>query len=185
MKNDDKIKTGFVGTQRISSADELKNLLLSKQLITAPNYYFLRWFHRVSGIIMKLPNEFPSPEGQMFNFERELRWKQRNNGYDLLLLSQVESDLNLGFQAIPNHWDKNHWEICDRDAHLYLTSQNQQPANFPKKFIFLDEHEKEIEKPDENIHIGQRYFKDSKTATVHFVALTINNKNDRNSSTQT
>jgi len=166
--------TGFVGSKQVASADKLKNLVneLSKD---RQSYYFVRLPHKVSGICMNLPEDedFLGFEGQMFNEKLELRWKKQGNGYDVLLLSQeiLKSD---EFEKI-----EVEWQISDHTAYWYLTYENKQlkqPAQFPKEFLFLDTNGKSI-KP-ENIKIGQRYFQDKKTGTVHFVALTINPNHD-------
>lgn len=139
----------FVGVKKVSSADELKHLLENS---SDPNYYFLQWPHKVSGIVEKL-SEFPSPEGQMFNSQFELRWKQRGSEYEVLILSTENPDSALGdFQAIGNKW-----KIIDRNAHLYTKHETR----FPHQFIYP------------KINIAQRYFMDAETATVHFVALTV------------
>jgi len=117
------------------------------------SYYFLRWHHKISGIVTQIA-EFPSPEGQMFNSQIELRWKQQGSGYEVLLLSRVEPSPALGFEAIGSSW-----EIIDRDAQLYEKTETR----FPQGFDY------------DNFKIAQRYFMDAQTATVHFVALTVNN----------
>ncbi|GAB1543766.1 hypothetical protein NUACC21_64420 [Scytonema sp. NUACC21] len=137
----------FVGVKQISSQEELKQLL---EKPSEPSYYFLRWVDKVSGISSEL-NEF-SPEGQMFNSKMELRWQQRGLGYEVLLLSQVETDAKLGFKPIGKSW-----QIVDRDAHFYPETETR----FPKGFSHQD------------IKIAQRYFMDKDTATVRFVALTV------------
>jgi hypothetical protein len=164
---------GFVGSKQVSSADELKNLL-GELSPDRQNYYFVRLPHKVSGICLNLPEKFfPGFEGQMFNEKLELRWKKQGNSYNVLLLSQeiVESD---EFEKI-----EVDWRISDRTAYWYVTSENKQlkqPAQFPKEFLFLDIDGNSI-KP-EDIKIGQRYFQDKITGTVHFVALTINPNHD-------
>lgn len=162
--------TGFVGSKQVSSADNLKKLL-GELSPDRQSYYFVRLPHKVSGICLNLPADFPGFEGQMFNEKLELRWKKQGNSYDVLLLSQeiVESD---EFEKI-----EVDWQISDRTAYWYITSENKPPAQFPKEFLFLDIDGAQIKKP-ENIKIGQRYFQDKKTGTVHFVALTINPNHD-------
>ncbi|MUG98254.1 hypothetical protein F7734_40485 [Scytonema sp. UIC 10036] len=137
----------FVGVKQISSQDELKKLL---EKLSEPSYYFLRWVDKVSGILPEL-KEF-SPEGQMFNSKMELRWRQGDLGYEVLLLSQDEPDVQLGFKPIGSSW-----QIVERQAHFYRETETR----FPKGFSHQD------------IKIGQRYFMDKDTATVRFVALTV------------
>lgn len=142
----------FVGYNQVNSTDDLKKLI-KHYAERSPSYYFLRWAHCVSGIISELP-KFPSPEGQVFNSVLELRWKQQGSGYSLLLLSET-LDAAEGFTAIPGDW-----KTCDRTAHF----NGKTDARFPKGFTY-----------PEKLLIQQRYFLNAKTATVHFVALTVAN----------
>ncbi len=159
------MNTGFVGVRSGLSRDEVKELL--EKLATEESYYFVRSPHAVSGICMKFPEEFfPGFEGQMFNADRELRWKKQGSAYETLLLSRVEADLE-GFEAIGKNW-----EWCDRTAYFHPLDETK----FPKSFIYKGEND---EKLDSNkISIGQRYFQEKRTATVHFVALTVRSIND-------
>lgn len=151
---------GYVGFKQVSSSAKLKDFL--KQLAVEKNYYFVRSPHAVSGICMKLPDQFfPGFEGQMFNADRELRWKKQAHQYEVLILSRVEADLE-GFERLTEEW-----EICDRPACFHDIDETK----FPKSFIYKGEKDEKID--SNNISIGQRYFQDKRTATVHFVALTI------------
>ncbi len=143
----------FVGHRQVNSADELKKLIL-QYAAQAPSYYFLRWAHRVSGVEAELPENFPSPEGQVFNTVLELRWKPQGSGYSVLLLSKDLASVD-GFTAISGDW-----QTRDRTAHF----NGKTDARFPKSFIYPDD-----------LPIQQRYFLNAKTATVHFVALTVAN----------
>jgi hypothetical protein len=157
--------TGYVGFKQVSSSAELKNLL--DKLATEESYYFVRSPHAVSGMCMKLPEEFfPGFEGQMFNADRELRWKRQGSAYETLLLSRVETDLE-GFEAIGKNW-----EWCDRAAYFHGIDETK----FPKSFIYKGENDEKLD--SNNISIGQRYFQEKRTATVHFVALTVRSIND-------
>ncbi|MCP2727921.1 hypothetical protein [Limnofasciculus baicalensis] len=120
------------------------------------SYYFWRLSHKVSGFQKQPPLEtdFPMIEGQMFDRKSELRWKYKRQGvYDVLLLTIAgeHEDFTLVGDA---------WQTQERDAHLY----SQTETRFPKEFYTAD------------LDVKQRYFIDSKTATVHFVALTVGNK---------
>lgn len=141
----------FVGVKKPVSVAELLKLI--DKLAIERNYYFCRWSHQVSENWETAPEEkhFPMLEGQMFNAQCELRWKRKpNDNYELLLLSiaPIESD----FIPIGETW-----ETQQRDTYLLSLSNRRFPKNLPEK------------KDD----IAQRYFIDKKTATVHFVALTI------------
>ena len=161
------MKKGFVYVRSGLSPDEVKELL--EKLATEESYYFVRWPHAVSGICMKLPEEFfPGFEGQMFNADRELRWKKQGSAYETLLLSRVEADLE-GFEPIDKDCE---WQICDRTAYFHPLDE----PKFPKTFVYKgDSNEKIL---SNNISIGQRYFQEKRTATVHFVALTVRSIND-------
>lgn len=154
----------FVGFRCITAA-ELNELVSNPAIALPSSYYFLRWFHRVSGIQMALPNDFPSLEGQLFNAELELRWKQRGNKYEVLLLSQTVPDAKLNFLRL-----EGIWECTDRNAYFYDNDETK----FPKGFLYQDVEGKALilkEKPLKQVK--QRYFRDAQTATVYFVALTI------------
>lgn len=156
------MNTGFVGARSRLSPDEVKKLL--EQLATEDSYYFVRSPHAVSGICRKLPDEFfPGFEGQMFNADRELRWKKQGSVYQALLLSRVEADLE-GFEPIDKDCE---WQICDRTAYFHRLDE----PKFPKTFVYKGEKNEKI--VSNNISIGQRYFQEKRTATVHFVALTV------------
>ena len=142
----------FVGvSEQLLTVEQLRDLL--EKSSNQRSYYFLRWPHKVSGIIEQLPNEFSSPEGQMFNCDRELRWKQQGQHFSLLLLSTTGSEP--GFKPIGHKW-----EIQQRDAHIYPATETR----FPKGLSST------------NVDVAQRYFLDADTATVHFVALTVAKK---------
>jgi hypothetical protein len=144
----------FVGvSEQLLSEKQLKDLLQKSS--TQPNCYFLRWPHQVKWIenYEKLLEEFPSPEGQMFNYDREFRWKQQGQHFSILLLSTTGSEP--GFKPI-----EQNWKIQQRDAHIYPANETR----FPKGLSST------------NVDIAQRYFMDADTATVHFVALTVAKK---------
>jgi hypothetical protein len=140
--------SAFVGVKTVESAENLKTLI--DNVIKGDRCYFLRWPHKVSGLSRKLPDDFPSPEGQAFTCDRELRWKVQGQRYSTLLLSN--SDKVDGFDAIGDEW-----ETCDRSAQVYPPTETRFPHGIA----------------DRGINIEQRYFRDKKTATVHFVALVV------------
>ncbi|HBE20358.1 MAG TPA: hypothetical protein DEG17_15700 [Cyanobacteria bacterium UBA11149] len=145
----------FVGVgKEFLSVSQLLELIA--KLATESSYYFWRLTHKVSGIKQQPPLEtdFPMLEGQMFNAEYELRWKYKSNGrYDVLFLS-IRGE-NSDFAIVGDTW-----QTQDRNAHLYSPTETR----FPKSFNTV------------NLDLKQRYFIDSKTATVHFVALTVGNQ---------
>ena len=142
----------FVGvSEQLLTVEQLRDLL--KKLSNQGSYYFLRWAHKVSGIREELPDEFPSPEGQMFNGDRELRWKQQGQHFSVLLLSTTGSEP--GFKPIGQKW-----ETQQREAHIYSATETR----FPKGLSST------------TLDVAQRYFMDADTATVHFVALTVAKK---------
>ncbi len=165
-----------------------------------PSYYFLRWKHRVGGFWERrkekyegleddirdrltiplpkdpLPNNppvkptepFPSPEGQLFNSILEIRWKKQQGGYQVLILSSQNKQsifnsqdeqlfLKLQSTKISFKSIRDNWEILEQSTITYSPTETR----FPKSLNI------------EKLNIAQRYFRDSDTATVHFVALTV------------
>ena len=139
----------FVGTSdRLITQYELRGLL--NRLKSQSSYYCLRWPHQLGNFETELPDNFPSPEGQMFDENREIRWKEKGDKFTVLLLSILGAET--GFKAVGDRW-----KVQTRPAFLHLSTETR----FPKP----------ITKPPSNI--AQRYFIDSQTSTVHFVALTV------------
>ncbi|MEH2355025.1 hypothetical protein [Nostoc sp.] len=155
----EKFILGYIYHKQLVALDELDTLIT--QVSNSQSYYFLRYSHAVSGIFKKLPDDGGEIEGQVFNSICEIRWKKYKSGYEVLILSQQEFNLE-GFKELTGHW-----EIFDRDAYWH----NPEETRFPKGFTFKDENHQPINPKD--ISIKQRYFKDSATATIHFVALTV------------
>jgi hypothetical protein len=142
----------LVGTQIVRSQEELRSLI-QKVANGQPYYSFLRWAHRVSGIVLNLSEEFPSPEGQVFGKLFELRWKQLSQGYDVLLLHCEQAVTDLGLTPIADHWAVS----SPLGAYLFEVDATR----FPKGLHY-----------PKDLQLRQRYFQDSQTATIHFVALT-------------
>ncbi|NJK51725.1 MAG: hypothetical protein HC936_01175 [Leptolyngbyaceae cyanobacterium SU_3_3] len=151
--------SGYVGYQQVD-ATRLKEL--ADHLSLGTTYYFLRWAHQVSGIVGSLPSEFPSPEGQLFNKKLELRWKRKGEEYSILLLSKNAPDQEMRFQSIDGRW-----KIHDRNAYCYDSDETK----FPKGFRYLNAGGQPLD--PKTIGIGQRYFIDTQTSIVHFIALTL------------
>lgn len=164
-----KLRSGYVYHKQLIASDELNTLIT--QISNSQSYYFLRYAHAVSGICRKLPDERGEIEGQLFNSLCEIRWKKYKLGYEVLILSQQEFKKLQEFKELTGNW-----KICDRDAYWH----NPEETRFPKGFTFQDENNQSINPKD--ISIKQRYFKDSDTATIHFVALTVNS-NDQHPKT--
>jgi len=140
-------KTAVVCTGSGWSLARLKDLLDTR----SQWYYFLRWVDRVSGIQSELPEGFPSPEGQAFNAEVEVRWKKRGNVYDLLWLGTETPPDEFDFKVIEGDWES---EV--RNAQLYPDKETRLPKGVKKT----------------SCNVQQRYFRDKRTSTIHFIALT-------------
>jgi hypothetical protein len=153
--------TAFVGSKTVTS-EQLHTLVTHPAIARPSSYYFLRWFHTVSGIQLTLPNNFPSPEGQLFNPDLELRWKQHGSDYDVLLLSKAAPDATLGFSPL-----EGKWEWCDRNTYFHDSDETK----FPRGFLYPDSNGQPSS--SKAIPVQQRYFFNAQTATIHFVALTI------------
>lgn len=138
--------SAFVGVKTVDTAENLKELI--EKVAGSNCCFFLRWPHKVSGLSCNLPDNFPSPEGQVFTQDLELRWKAQRKGYSVLLLSNA--DRVEGFDAIGDEW-----ETCDHLARVYPPTETRLPGGIA----------------DRGINIEQRYFRDKQTATVHFIAL--------------
>ncbi|MBD2516412.1 hypothetical protein H6G93_15595 [Nostoc sp. FACHB-973] len=151
---------GYVYHKQLVAHDELSTLI--SHLSNSQSYYFLRYSHAVSGICRELPSQRGEIEGQLFNSIYEIRWKKYKSRYEVLILSKQEFQLQ-GFDQLTGDW-----KICDRNAYWH----NPEETRFPKGFTFKGENNQPI-KP-ESISVKQRYFQDSATATIHFVALTVN-----------
>lgn len=148
----------FVGTRSVASGDELKQLLVD--LPASSRCYFLRWVHKVSGFLYDLPVEFPSPEGEMMTPNFEVRWKRQRDGYEVLLLAQNIEAATWGFEKVVKSWGAS--EVLPTHWH---SSGDTPDMRFPKTFIY-----------PKNLKLKQRYFHDRETGTVHFVALTLEEK---------
>ena len=169
-------------SEKALSKQELIELLES--LSTSPSYYFLRWKHRVGGFWKRRKDEyknlendicdrltknplssihqaapteaFPSPEGQLFNSILEIRWKQKQGEYQVLILSSQKQAIEINFKPI-----EYNWEVLEENVLVYASRETR----FPKTLN------------QEKLNIAQRYFRDKNTATTHFVALTVREKN--------
>ena len=136
---------GFIGTRTVPSQAELASLL--KDHVGDKGWYFLRWAHKVSGFEQGMPTSFDCLEGQMFTGDRELRWKPQSSGFNVLLLSTADVK---DFDLLKGDWITQDW-----DAHVYPSIETRLPKGIAHN----------------GVNVGQRYFIDQTTWTVHFVAL--------------
>jgi hypothetical protein len=144
----------LVGTKTVDSTQELRSLLAD--LAIGDCCYFARWVHKVSGMVTAIDDVLPSPEGQMFGSNFEVRWKQiSQERYEVLLLHCEKSVIVWQFTPVGNGW---HVPETPLGSHFY----DAEETRFPQSF-----------KLAKKIKLRQRYFQDAMTATVHFVALTI------------
>ncbi|NJL39939.1 MAG: hypothetical protein HC840_22295 [Leptolyngbyaceae cyanobacterium RM2_2_4] len=145
------MKPGFVATGTCSQA-ELETLL--KEQMGDKGWHFVRWAHRVSGFHKGMPKTLDCLEGQMFTGDRELRWKPQGQKFDVLLLSRSDAQdfhqLKTSFKSVAGDWMTQ-----DRDAHIYPSTETRLPKGITHN----------------EVKVGQRYFIDQITSTVHFVSL--------------
>jgi hypothetical protein len=146
-------RMSYVGYRTIASVEELKRLIGQYAGDTAG--YFLRWSHRVSGIVSQLPDDFAQAEGQVFNPQLELRWKRAGQGYSVLLLSQDDGIVESGFMPLAGTWQVQ--------IHGALTHDPRNPQ-YPKPFKYEGVDRQSIR---------QCYFRNADTGNVHFIALTL------------
>ena len=150
----------YVGYSTVESEADFRNLFQLDRNghadASEEYFFFLRSLHQVSGIIP--PSELPdqlSPEGQMFSAQAELRWKKSAQGYDVLWLGQKPPANETAFTPI-----NRPWEIEDHTAMLH----DRKTPQFPNLFRYPKGLKQRV---------GQRYFRDTSTSIVHFIALTI------------
>lgn len=143
---------GFVSIQsnELSQAD-LEQLI--QRCLTGDTWYCLRSPEAITFHIgLPQGDSLSSPEGQVFNQDRELRWKRQGDEYTVLLLSNTEID----DQALQPLDEKQQWLIRDLNANFYPPTETR----FPRGVAYPD-----------GLDIGQRYFIDGQTGIVQFVAL--------------
>ncbi|WP_346291416.1 hypothetical protein [Sphaerothrix gracilis] len=141
---------GFVYISR-TTLDQSSLDQLMRRCITGRAWHCLRWPDRTR-FNSDLPSDFVCTEGQVFNQDREFRWKQRGDRYEVLLLSSTAvTDATLKPLV-----QEQEWLIRDLNAHFYPETETKLPRG--------------IHYP-EDLDIGQRYFIDGQTGSVQFVAL--------------
>lgn len=149
----------FVGTSKDPINEKALRTLIN-DCVAGDCWYFLRSPHGVSGIKHGKPNEFRDAEGQIFNTERELRWKRHGDTYHVLVLSATAFNTNLEVLG-------QNWEMQDLNANVYTQTETRLP--------------KTLHYPND-LDVGQRYFIDAETGIVQFVAMT-GQRNTRQSNT--
>lgn len=169
--------SGFVGSRVVATGAAVLEVLQS--VAASSPYYFLRWPHRVSGILTQaqfteeilpgLPDDL-SPEGQVFTDKWELRWERRvrriappQTQYHLLLLGQSKAEAQVpGFNALQEDRQPISWKTVDYAAVIHRESGSE-GTRFPKGFRITEGFNAD------SFH--QRHFIHTKTGTTHFVAL--------------
>lgn len=147
--------SAFVGTKEHLELTQLQELI--KSLFPESAYFCERKPDKIEPIKPGFPQDF-APEGQIFNQQRELRWKKTKTGFNVLLLSLDEP------QSQTLNKLKNNWKTEDQNVHIY----GQNETRFPRGV-----HSLSAEIDNNNFALGQRYFKDADTSTIHFIALTL------------
>jgi hypothetical protein len=174
----------FVGvTEKALEVSELLDLI--KKLKYEGSYYFLRWTHKVSGIKDHPPtkDDFESPmtEGQMFNHQFELRWKQKTKGsYEVLLLS-IAGKHEYFIPVKGNNEEKEaSWRIEPNNPEKFPSyaypayGYRPDETRFPKGFDYSETLDIRLGKDNKKQpKLAQRYFIDTETSAVQFVALTL------------
>lgn len=146
----------FVGDNAIPLDAGMLQTLIT-QCVAAPAWHCLRWPHTISlGAGLPSTTALDCLEGQVFNRERELRWKRRQDTYTVLLLSSTPVP-NTDLRALANPQNQPQtWQIRNLNAQFYPATETR----FPQGITYSD-----------RLDIGQRYFIDEQTGIVQFVAL--------------
>lgn len=142
----------FVGTANNIDQGVLQSLI--EHRVSDQAWRFLRWPDRVELLEPTEVIDYSCREGQVFNQDCELRWKRQGEHYSVLLLSVAE---NPGDEETLTGVGDG-WIAEDRDANFYPPTETR----FPRGLTYSDA-----------LDIGQRYFIDSATATVQFIALRV------------
>ncbi|MGI0493503.1 hypothetical protein ACN4EG_17105 [Alkalinema pantanalense CENA528] len=146
----------YVAYGSVASQESLGALI--KKYAGEQACYFLRWSHRVSGMVRKLPESFEQAAGQVFNASIELRWKRQGaQSYEVLLLSQDDQRVcEEGLVRMAGDWETQVQKVLMHDY-------KRQNPQYPKPFVY------EVDSQ----HIRQCYFRDRRSGIVHFVALVL------------
>lgn len=147
-------QTVFVGT-----ADNLDQAALQSLIghcVSDQAWRFLRWPHEVKLLNPKKEIDYSCREGQVFDQTSELRWKKlQGERYSVLILSMSKPKENLTALG-------KTWLTKDLEANFYPKTETR----FPKGLDYDDASGNKLD-------IGQRYFIDEATGTVHFIALRV------------
>lgn len=132
------------------TASSLSEILSACFAAAEETYTFLRWPHRVSGIQVGIPPDLVCQEGQVFCQQRELRWKSTPAAGICCIWGSTSSRLLCAAgRGVAGE---------DREADLYGSQSPE--TRFPQGLSY-----------PRSLKLGQRYFRDGRTARVHFVAL--------------
>lgn len=138
----------------LESEEALREFLEACQK-ASNSYYFMRWPSHVSGFVTSLSGGSISPEGQLFDGDRELRWRREGAGYSVLLLTTNDAAESLEIQGTTFEVIEGDWDARTRNAHVYPPTETRLPTVIAAS----------------GVDISQRYFIDKTTETVHFIAL--------------
>ncbi|MGB3492291.1 MAG: hypothetical protein WBA57_06160 [Elainellaceae cyanobacterium] len=143
---------GFVSIQD-SALDQSALDQLIQRCLAGDTWYCLRSPEAIT-LKVGLPtdDQLSSPEGQVFSQDRELRWKRLGAEYEVLLLSKTK----INDPALQPLDEEQQWLTRDLNANFYTPTETR----FPRGVAYPND-----------LNIGQRYFMDSATGTVQFVAL--------------
>lgn len=146
--------TAFVGTADNLDLTTLRSLI--DDCVSEQAWRFLRWPHEVKLLEPTKEIDYSCREGQVFNQSSELRWKKlKDEQYSVLVLSTNQLDKSLTAMG-------ETWSHKDLEANFYPKTETR----FPKGLDYEDSS-------DNKLDIGQRYFIDEATGTVHFIALRV------------
>ncbi|MBE9067529.1 hypothetical protein IQ260_12755 [Leptolyngbya cf. ectocarpi LEGE 11479] len=146
--------TAFVGTADNINQATLENLI--QTCMGNQAWRFLRWPHEVKLLEPTKAIDYSCREGQVFDQKSELRWKKlKGEQYSVLVLSTIQLDKSLTPVGTA-------WMPKDLEANFYPKTETR----FPKGLDYNDSS-------DNKLDIGQRYFIDEATGTVHFIALRV------------
>lgn len=151
-------KASVVATQMPVKAEKLPALI--ERYISNQGWLFLQWPHKVSMVPIKGSKNFECREGQAFDQSCELRWKYiGKDQYDVLLLADTElSAKALSLEGVSLCSIGDGWTAQAVNAQAHSKTETRFPRG--------------VDMPD-SLNLEQRYFIDTKTACVQFIALKV------------